>query len=84
MTDSVEELTAPYLKFKTYLLENGIKHKEIADIINVKPSTFSNKINKIGSNFSLDEASLICSVLDIDMSEYFFNDKFSKMRNEVN
>lgn len=52
-------------------------------MIGMKPSRFSQKINRNKSDFTIEEASAICSVLRISMDEYFFNNNFSKMRNKV-
>lgn len=83
MIETRNEIKAPYLKFKMFLLENDIKHKDVAKLLDINPALFSQKINKKNSNFSLDEASIICSEYDLDLHEYFFNDYFSKMRKEV-
>ncbi|TBW74109.1 XRE family transcriptional regulator, partial [Staphylococcus warneri] len=40
----------------------------------------SRKINKNKSNFTIDEASAICDVLDISMDDYFYNSDVSKKR----
>lgn len=82
MIETQDQLKAPYLKFKMFLLENDIKHKEVADSLGIKPALFSQKINKKNSNFTLDEASIICAKYGLDLHEYFFNDYFSKMRNK--
>lgn len=84
MVETKSDLKAPYLKLKMFLLENGIKHKDVADLLEMAPALFSQKINKKNSNFTIDEASLICDKYGLDMHEYFFNEYFSKMRNEVN
>lgn len=82
MESTQTEIKAPYLKLKMYLLENDIKHKDVAKLLGITPALFSQKINKNKSNFTLDEASKICSEYNLSMHEYFFNDNFPKMRNE--
>lgn len=82
MIETQNELKAPYLKFKMFLLEKDIKHKEVADLIGIKPALFSQKINKKNSNFTLDEASIICAKYQLDLHEYFFNEYFSLMGNQ--
>lgn len=81
MIDTPNEIKAPYLKFKMFLLENDIKHKDVAKLLGINPALFSQKINKKNSNFSLDEASVICAKYGLDLHEYFFNENFSIMRN---
>jgi len=49
-------------------------------MIGMTPARFSQKINKNKSNFTIDEASAICDVLDISMDDYFFNPNVSKLR----
>lgn len=72
-----------YINLKVYLTKKGIKHAEVAKMIGMNPSRFSQKINRNKSDFTIEEASAICSVLRISMDEYFFNNNFSKMRNKV-
>ena len=72
-----------YINLKVYLTKKGIKQAEVAKMIGMKPSRFSQKINRNKSDFTIEEASAICSVLRISMDEYFFNNNFSKMRNKV-
>ncbi|MCS4486344.1 helix-turn-helix domain-containing protein [Staphylococcus americanisciuri] len=72
-----------HVKLRLLLEERGLKHQEVAQMVGMKPSKFSQKINRNKSDFTLKEASLICNVLDISMDEYFFVQDVSKMRNEV-
>lgn len=69
-----------YQKLRNFIDESPYSHKDIADEIGMKPAIFSQKINKNKSNFTIDEASFICSFLDISMDEYFFNGNVSKMK----
>lgn len=69
-----------YKKLRVLLESEGILHKEIAEIIGMRPAIFSQKINRNKSNFTIDEASAICEALDISMDEYFFNQDVSKMK----
>lgn len=48
-----------YKKFKAFLAGNGIKQKEIADLIDVTESTISKKING-KADFDMDEVRTIC------------------------
>lgn len=72
-----------HVKLRLLLEERGLKHQEVARMVGMKPSKFSQKINRNKSDFTLKEASLICNVLDISMDEYFFVQDVSKMRIEV-
>ncbi|MDN8847955.1 helix-turn-helix transcriptional regulator, partial [Staphylococcus aureus] len=74
-----------YKAVRLFLEREGIRHKEVADLIGMNPARFSQKINRNKSNFTIDEASAICEVLDISMDEYFFNHNVSKMkRKQIN
>lgn len=69
-----------YKELRLLLEREGIRHKEVADMIGMNPSRFSQKINRNKSNFTIDEASAICDALDISMDDYFFNKNVSKMK----
>ncbi|QNR08269.1 helix-turn-helix transcriptional regulator [Macrococcoides canis] len=64
----------PNLKLKKYMLEHDIKQKELADVLGITQSLFSQKINENRSTFSLEEVRVICAHLDLNMHEYFFED----------
>ena len=72
--------TKRYQKLRNFIDESKYSHKEVADMIGITPARFSQKINKNKSNFTIDEASAICDVLDISMDNYFFNPNVSKLR----
>ena len=61
-----------YIKLKQHLIELGITHKKLADLMGLSQSSFSKKINAKGSDFNLREVSLICNKLKIDPNVYFF------------
>lgn len=82
MEMTVGEVKPPYIKLKLLLVRRNIKHKDLAEAVGMKPSQFSQKINKNKSNFTLDEASKISDYLDVNAQEYFFNSDFSIMGNE--
>lgn len=69
-----------YKELRLLLEREGIRHKEVADMIGMNPARFSQKINRNKSNFTIDEASAICDELDISMDDYFFNKNVSKMK----
>lgn len=61
----------PYKKIKAFLIENDIKHKDVAVLLNVKPNTISKKLNGFGADFTLEEAKLMHIQLGIPTA-YFF------------
>lgn len=75
--------TKRYQKLRNFIDESAYSHKEVAYMIGMTPARFSQKINKNKSNFTIDEASAICDVLDISMDDYFFNQNVSKMKRET-
>ncbi|TBW88370.1 helix-turn-helix domain-containing protein [Staphylococcus hominis] len=72
--------TKRYQKLRNFIDESKYSHKEVATMIGMRPAMFSQKINKNKSNFTIDEASAICDVLDISMDDYFYNSDVSKKR----
>ncbi|WP_218084120.1 helix-turn-helix domain-containing protein [Staphylococcus epidermidis] len=71
-----------YQDLRNFIDESMYSHKDVANIIGMNPARFSLKINKNKSNFTIDEASAICDVLDISMDDYFLNHNSSKMKRE--
>ena len=62
-----------YTKLRIFLLENGIKNKEVAKLLEIDDSTFSRKISKkTKTDFNLDEVRKICDNYKIDPKKYFF------------
>ncbi|WP_313894917.1 helix-turn-helix transcriptional regulator [Psychrobacillus sp.] len=68
----------PFYKFKGYLAENGIKQREIAMRIGMNEVSFSQKINRSGSVFTIDEVKLICDELNISADDFFLTSPFQK------
>lgn len=62
----------PYNKFKAYLVEKGIRQKEVADIMQISLYRFNSKINRNNADFTPDEIRLLCQKYDLDANEYFF------------
>ncbi len=60
-----------YQNLRNFIDESEYTHKQVADMIGMNPARFSQKINKNKSNFTIDEASAICTVLKISMDDYF-------------
>lgn len=64
---------APYYKLLGALAECGIKHKEIAEMLGITPTTFSNKINRKNADFTAPEMKMICDRLGVDSNSIFLN-----------
>lgn len=62
-----------YVKLRMLLEEKGIKHKEMAEFLGITVGTFSQKINRRKSNFTMDEAVKIAKYLDVRMDDIFFD-----------
>ena len=65
--------TKRYQKLRNFIDESKYSHKEVADMIGITPARFSQKINRNKSDFTLQEASLLCYILDLNMNEFFYN-----------
>lgn len=65
-----------YNKLRGFFAENGIKHKEVADLIGINPDTFSRKL-KGEVAFSIDQMKTICSHYNISADAYFFEERVS-------
>lgn len=66
-----------YNKIKAFMVENQIKHKEVANLLNMKPNTISKKLNGFGGDFSLSEAKLMHEKLGVPIA-YFFEPNVPK------
>ncbi|WP_322922932.1 helix-turn-helix transcriptional regulator [Paenibacillus campi] len=80
MTTGIKRRHAPYQKFKSFLVENGIKQKEIAKILNKSQTAFNQNLNGTGGDFSVMEIRKICTALQISGDEYFLNLHVSKTK----
>lgn len=60
-----------YVKLRMLIEEQGVEHQQLADIIGVTKSTFSNKINRTGSRFTLEEASKIARFFNRRIEDIF-------------
>ena len=59
-----------YPKVKGYLVEHGIKQKDVAKLLGMTVTTVNNKLNGIG-DFSMKDVRIMCEKLGIG-SELFF------------
>jgi len=69
-----------YPKVKGFLVENGIKQKEVASILEMSNSTFNNKLNGIG-DFTITDVKKMCAELGIE-ANIFFSDYVPKKQQE--
>lgn len=60
-----------YIELKKYLIEHNIKHSDLADMLDISKTAFSKKINRNGSDFTLEEARAICVKYGIEMQDFF-------------
>ena len=74
----MDQTKKPFYKFKGYLAEHGIKQRDVAKAIGMNEVSFSQKINRAGSVFTLDEVKSICEVLDISADDFFLVKSFQK------
>ena len=74
----MEKERQPFYKFKGYLAENGIKQKELASLLEISEVSLSQKINRSGSTFTLDEVKKICEAYDISADDFFLTRSFQK------
>lgn len=62
-----------YYKFKGFLAENGIKQKEVAEILGITPNNFSRKINRNGEDFTVEQIATMCRTYKLDANQFFLN-----------
>lgn len=60
-----------YLKLKAFFVEHNISQAEVAALIEVTRSTFNQKLNGLGADFTLEEARVICDKYHLNLDEYF-------------
>ena len=65
-----------YPKVKGYLVEHGIKQKDVAKLLGMTVTTVNNKLNGIG-DFSMEQVRIMCNTLGIE-SELFFTHNVPK------
>ncbi|MCT4544385.1 MAG: helix-turn-helix transcriptional regulator [Vallitalea sp.] len=61
----------PYSKFKGYMVEHGIKQKEVAELLNKSQSAFNQNLNGTGGDFSVSELRLLCKTYNLSATEFF-------------
>lgn len=61
-----------YNKLKAYFVENGIKQKEVAELLGISRVTLSYKLNRYRNyDFTLKEVRKFCSRYNLPADEYF-------------
>lgn len=61
-----------YNKLKAYFVENGIKLKEVAELLGISRVTFSYKLNRCrNADFSLKEVRTLCRRYNLSADEFF-------------
>lgn len=65
--------TSPYRKLKSFMVENDISNTAAAKVIGVKPNTFSKKLNRINTDFTLQEMRTLCITYDLDANVFFLH-----------
>lgn len=61
----------PYYKFKAFLVENGIKQKDVAKTLGITNATFNAKLNRNGSDFTIKQVRILCKEFNISADEFF-------------
>lgn len=56
---------APHLKVKGFFIANAVRQKQVADLLNIAPTTLNQKLNGY-LHFTLDEVEKICDEYGID------------------
>lgn len=67
------------LKLKARMMEFGFNQKDVAKVLELSPSTVSQKINNVRPMY-LKEADILADLLKIDVvqfGEYFFSSKIA-------
>lgn len=63
-----------YVRLKQFLIEKGIKNKDVAFKLGMSEGNFSKKINnKKGADFNLIQVRKICKMYKLDPNIYFFS-----------
>ena len=63
----------PHLKVKGFFVANDIRQKEVADLLNIAPTTLNQKLNGY-LHFTFDEVEKICDEYDVSPDIFFTRD----------
>ena len=62
-----------YNKLKAYFVENGIKQREVAELLGISRVTLSYKLNRNrNSDFTLKEVRTLCGRCNLPADEFFY------------
>ena len=62
-----------YYRLKGALVTKGVKVKDVADLLDITPSTASKKLNRInGADFKASELFKICEMCNLSADSIFF------------
>ena len=59
-----------YLKFKAWLVENNIKQKDVADLLEISIENLNAKVNG-RQNFTLSQVKKLCETYNISADLFF-------------
>lgn len=62
----------PYLKFKGWMVTNGIGNQEMANFLDISESSLSQRINGSGPDFTIDEIRKIVNKYGVTLLDYFY------------
>ena len=60
-----------YSKLKGYFVEHGIKQQEIADLLKIGRSTLNVKLNRNGTDFTMQVVRTLCRKYKLDANIFF-------------
>ena len=62
----------PYLKFKGWMVSNGISNQNMAVFLDISESSLSQRINGLGPDFSTDEIRKLVNEYGTTLLDYFY------------
>lgn len=68
---------APYSKLKAWMSENGVRQKDMAELLGVGISAINQKLNATGGDFSMAEVRKICEHYRISADSFFVTQRVS-------
>lgn len=70
-------------RFKAICSERGMKPNELANISGVTPSTVYSLFDKSRRNVSITTIKILCDGLDISLGEFFSDEIFDTLEQEI-
>lgn len=71
MEKVINKKRPPYMDLKKFMMENCIKQKDMAEVLDKSASALNQNLNGTGGDFSLGEARILTETFGIP-NEYFF------------